>query len=158
MYQPTRESLRRHAVPAWYHGAKLGIFIHWSVSSVPGFAPRGLVGRFARVQRPGGKLDQRLPHCHASVSNQAHGLLVDQRQDRHSAWMANDRAATVSAGARPGLHFDHSKTARLEQDLRVNWHGIESPMAARLAVIGDSFATPQRTPRNCPLPSYSSGG
>jgi len=37
---PTLESLRRHEVPAWYHDAKLGIFIHWSVSSVPAFAPR----------------------------------------------------------------------------------------------------------------------
>ena len=39
-YQPTLESLRRHPVPAWYHDAKLGIFIHWSLSSVPGFATR----------------------------------------------------------------------------------------------------------------------
>jgi alpha-L-fucosidase len=41
VYQPNRESLRRHPVPAWYDDAKLGIFIHWSVSSVPAFAPRG---------------------------------------------------------------------------------------------------------------------
>ncbi|MGH0033789.1 MAG: alpha-L-fucosidase [Myxococcota bacterium] len=40
-YEPTRESLRSHPVPAWYDGAKLGIFIHWSVSSIPAFAPRG---------------------------------------------------------------------------------------------------------------------
>ena len=40
-YVPTRDSLRTHAVPDWYHDAKLGIFIHWSVSSVPAFAPRG---------------------------------------------------------------------------------------------------------------------
>jgi alpha-L-fucosidase len=39
-YQPTLESIRRHPVPAWYHDAKLGIFIHWSLSSVPGFATR----------------------------------------------------------------------------------------------------------------------
>ena len=39
-YQPTLASVRRHPVPAWYHDAKLGIFIHWSVSSVPGFATR----------------------------------------------------------------------------------------------------------------------
>jgi alpha-L-fucosidase len=42
-YQPTRESLRRHPVPNWYHDAKLGIFVHWSVSSVPAFAPRGSI-------------------------------------------------------------------------------------------------------------------
>jgi alpha-L-fucosidase len=40
MYEPTLESVRRHEVPAWYHDAKLGIFIHWSLSSVPGFATR----------------------------------------------------------------------------------------------------------------------
>lgn len=40
-YEPTRESLGQHDVPEWYAGAKLGIFIHWSVSSVPAFAPRG---------------------------------------------------------------------------------------------------------------------
>ncbi|MAE96775.1 MAG: alpha-L-fucosidase [Deltaproteobacteria bacterium] len=39
-YAPTLESLRSHPVPEWYHDAKLGIFIHWSVSSVPAFAPR----------------------------------------------------------------------------------------------------------------------
>jgi alpha-L-fucosidase len=39
-YQATLESVRRHAVPDWYHDAKLGIFIHWSLSSVPGFATR----------------------------------------------------------------------------------------------------------------------
>ncbi len=40
-FEPTLESLRSHQVPSWYHDAKLGIFIHWSVSSVPAFAPRG---------------------------------------------------------------------------------------------------------------------
>ncbi len=39
-FAPTLESLRTHDVPKWYHDAKLGIFIHWSVSSVPAFAPR----------------------------------------------------------------------------------------------------------------------
>ena len=33
-------SLREHPIPAWYDDAKLGIFIHWSLSSVPGFATR----------------------------------------------------------------------------------------------------------------------
>ena len=39
-YEATRESLREHPVPEWFEDAKLGIFIHWSVSSVPAFAPR----------------------------------------------------------------------------------------------------------------------
>ena len=38
-YEPTIESLDRHPLPAWYAGAKLGIFIHWGLYSVPGWAP-----------------------------------------------------------------------------------------------------------------------
>lgn len=34
----TRESLRAHRVPAWYEDAKFGIFIHWGLFSIPGFA------------------------------------------------------------------------------------------------------------------------
>src|SRR5450432_1174189 len=38
-YQPTIESLDRHPLPEWYDDAKLGIFIHWGLYSVPGWAP-----------------------------------------------------------------------------------------------------------------------
>lgn len=38
-YQPTLESLNRHPLPQWYADAKLGIFIHWGLYSVPGWAP-----------------------------------------------------------------------------------------------------------------------
>ncbi len=31
--------LRRHRVPTWWRDAKLGIFVHWTPASVPGFAP-----------------------------------------------------------------------------------------------------------------------
>lgn len=40
-YEPTRKSVDEHEVPRWYHDAKFGIFIHWSLSCVPAFAPRG---------------------------------------------------------------------------------------------------------------------
>jgi alpha-L-fucosidase len=39
MFEPTLESLRTHPVPDWYEDAKLGIFIHWGLASVPGWAP-----------------------------------------------------------------------------------------------------------------------
>lgn len=39
-FLPTEESLARHRVPSWYMNAKLGIFIHWGIYSVPGYAPR----------------------------------------------------------------------------------------------------------------------
>ena len=38
-YEPTLESLDQHPLPQWYDGAKLGIFIHWGLYSVPGWAP-----------------------------------------------------------------------------------------------------------------------
>ena len=41
MYLPSLESIKAHKVPDWYHDAKLGIMIQWSLSSVPGFAPVG---------------------------------------------------------------------------------------------------------------------
>lgn len=40
-YAPTLESIRTHQVPAWYPNAKLGIFIHWGLYSVPAWAPYG---------------------------------------------------------------------------------------------------------------------
>jgi alpha-L-fucosidase len=36
---PQLKALRRHEVPAWWRDAKLGIFVHWTPASVPGFAP-----------------------------------------------------------------------------------------------------------------------
>src|SRR6202046_3802486 len=38
-YEPTLESLNRHPLPQWYADAKLGIFVHWGLYSVPGWAP-----------------------------------------------------------------------------------------------------------------------
>lgn len=38
-YEPTYASVSQHPVPDWYHDAKLGIFIHWGLYSVPAFAP-----------------------------------------------------------------------------------------------------------------------
>ena len=37
-YEATIESLNRHPLPKWYADAKLGIFIHWGLYSVPGWA------------------------------------------------------------------------------------------------------------------------
>src|SRR5437016_8860421 len=38
-YEATIESLDKHPLPQWYADAKLGIFIHWGLYSVPGWAP-----------------------------------------------------------------------------------------------------------------------
>ena len=38
-YQPTWESLDSRPTPGWFADAKLGIFVHWGVYSVPSWAP-----------------------------------------------------------------------------------------------------------------------
>lgn len=37
-YEPTWKSLDTRPLPSWYDSAKVGIFIHWGVFSVPSFA------------------------------------------------------------------------------------------------------------------------
>jgi alpha-L-fucosidase len=39
-YQPTWESVSEHQAPQWFHDAKLGVFLHWGLYSVPGWAPQ----------------------------------------------------------------------------------------------------------------------
>ena len=51
-YEATRESVRQHPVPDWFHDAKLGIFVHWGLYSVPGWAP--LTGELGKVIAGGG--------------------------------------------------------------------------------------------------------
>jgi|GEM_PF-74025 len=38
-YGATLDDLHRHPVPDWFRDAKLGIFVHWGVYSVPAWAP-----------------------------------------------------------------------------------------------------------------------
>jgi alpha-L-fucosidase len=40
MFEGTWASVRTHQVPVWFDDAKLGVFIHWGLYSVPGWAPR----------------------------------------------------------------------------------------------------------------------
>ncbi len=39
-FEATLDSLNAHRVPQWYDDAKFGIFIHWGLFSIPGFATR----------------------------------------------------------------------------------------------------------------------
>lgn len=39
-YEPTWESVSTHLLPRWYDDAKLGVFLHWGLYSVPGWAPQ----------------------------------------------------------------------------------------------------------------------
>ena len=54
-FEPTLESVRTHTVPDWYLNAKLGIFIHWGLYSVPGWAPHG--GDLGEIIQQGGWRD-----------------------------------------------------------------------------------------------------
>ncbi len=48
-YRAEWSSIDRHKVPDWYAGAKLGIFIHWGLYSVPAWAPT--TGEFGTIPR-----------------------------------------------------------------------------------------------------------
>ncbi|HEY1709327.1 MAG TPA: alpha-L-fucosidase [Rhizomicrobium sp.] len=39
-FAPTLDSLNTHPVPEWFEDAKFGIFIHWGLFSIPGFASK----------------------------------------------------------------------------------------------------------------------
>jgi len=50
-FEPTWPSLETHRVPAWFEDAKLGIFIHWGLYSVPAWAtPSGELGKVTADQ------------------------------------------------------------------------------------------------------------
>ncbi|MGN6482872.1 MAG: alpha-L-fucosidase [Thermomicrobiales bacterium] len=54
-YAPTWESVSTHPLPAWYDDAKIGIFIHWGLYSVPAWAPRvGNIQDLFRQRGPAG--------------------------------------------------------------------------------------------------------
>jgi len=40
-YQPSWNSLGQHQIPEWFKDAKLGIYTHWGVYSVPAYGPNG---------------------------------------------------------------------------------------------------------------------
>ncbi len=39
-YKPTIKSVKKHPLPEWFKDAKLGIFVHWGLYSVPAYAPK----------------------------------------------------------------------------------------------------------------------
>lgn len=51
-FEPTLDSVRTHQNPDWFLNAKLGIFIHWGLFSVPAWAPPG--GDIAQTFDQGG--------------------------------------------------------------------------------------------------------
>lgn len=56
-YEPNWGSVGTHPVPQWYDDAKLGIFLHWGLYSVPGWAPQvDNIQDLLREQGPEGML------------------------------------------------------------------------------------------------------
>ncbi|XP_065066489.1 alpha-L-fucosidase-like [Rhopilema esculentum] len=45
-FEPTWESLDKHQGPAWFDEAKVGLFVHWGVYSVPAFGTDGVLGEW----------------------------------------------------------------------------------------------------------------
>ncbi len=54
-YCPTLESVSTHEIPTWFDNAKLGIFIHWGLYSVPAWAPNS--GNLGETQESGNWTD-----------------------------------------------------------------------------------------------------
>jgi alpha-L-fucosidase len=50
--RPLWESLRNFTIPGWYQDAKLGIFIHWGVYSVPAFGTEWYARYMYEQDRP----------------------------------------------------------------------------------------------------------
>lgn len=57
IYKPTWESLDARPLPKWYPEAKLGIFIHWGLFSVPGVG-RGAEQFWGNWINPGNETKQ----------------------------------------------------------------------------------------------------
>lgn len=54
-YKATWESVKNHPIPTWFEDAKLGVFLHWGLYSVPAWAPRTEgVDVLLREEGPGG--------------------------------------------------------------------------------------------------------
>ncbi|MEU4597435.1 alpha-L-fucosidase [Nocardia sp. NPDC023988] len=64
-YAPDRESLGQRPLPEWFRKAKLGIFVHWGLYSVPAFAERTETDypRFMRELTAGETTADRIPYA-----------------------------------------------------------------------------------------------
>ncbi|MFC9994021.1 alpha-L-fucosidase [Nocardia sp. NPDC127526] len=62
---PDQQALAGRPVPDWYRRAKLGIFVHWGLYSVPGFAARGSADytAFMRALTSGATTADRIPYA-----------------------------------------------------------------------------------------------
>ena len=52
-YKPNWDSLDSRPLPSWYDDAKIGIFIHWGVFSVPSFGSEWFWYNWKTAKQPG---------------------------------------------------------------------------------------------------------
>jgi hypothetical protein len=57
------QRLRKHRVPAWWRDAKLGIFVHWTIASIPAFRAGRRRHRRARAGRSRATRSQYCPYA-----------------------------------------------------------------------------------------------
>ena len=98
---PALQRLRGHRVPDWWTDAKLGIFVHWTIASVPAFAP---------------------------VDTDFNSLLTSDRHDAYSLapyveWYQNSLRFPDSPVAR---HHRQTYSGRSYESFRAEWEaGLE---------------------------------
>jgi alpha-L-fucosidase len=118
-YSPTFASLSQHQLPQWWQDAKLGIFVHWTMASVPAFAPTGADPfELARVEGEAAAFAKSpyvewyenslaiagspvAEHHAATYGDQPYAAFRDQWTSAHEQWDASRWAELfIAAGAR----------------------------------------------------------
>ena len=61
-YEPTRESVSSHEAPQWFKDAKFGIFVHWGLFSVPGWAVKKGDGESVADNDEGVSMEQQMKY------------------------------------------------------------------------------------------------
>ena len=143
MYEGTWDSVRTHQVPAWYDDAKLGVFLHWGLYSVPGWAPR-------------------VPDIQQLLIKDGPKRML--RENPYAEWYLNSMQITGSptaAAPRPGLR-GRLPLRQLRHDLRrrarpaptsTRWRTCASPPVRATSCSRPSTTTASRCgPRHVPHP------
>ena len=141
--EPTWESINQRGYPEWFKDAKLGIFIHWGLYSVPAWAGpegygewyyKGLMsgdsGRIAVMQKYGGDYKSLRNHWHATnwdpkvwaklfkQSGAKYVLLVTKHHDGYCLWdypnTALDNWNSVVSGPRRNIVSELTEAVRDE--------------------------------------------
>jgi alpha-L-fucosidase len=139
-YQPTRESVETHPLPAWFDNAKLGIFVHWGLYSVPGWAP--LAGELSEILATGDWAKWFANNPYAEWYMNSWRIEGSPTQRYHAETFGADFSY---------FDFAHDFNAAAEQWNPDDWASLFQNVHARYAVLTtkhhDGFTLwPSRTP------------